>query len=456
MKHLKHILFALALTLLAGRVHAATNVVLNANNSGAGSLRQTILDSVSGDTICFTNILSGATILLTSGQITLDKSLTIDASTLASGITLNGNNASRIFTVNSGTTNVLTALTLTNGNSGKNNSGGGIYNFGTLTVNQSALSGNTANNNSGGGIYNDSGTLTVNQSMLSGNTASSGGGIYNKSGTLMVNQGMVFGNAANFGGGIYNFGTLTVNQSTLSGNTANNSGGGFYSNGGTLTVNQSTLFGNNTGNNGGGIFDDHGTLTVNQSTLSRNTAHFVGGGIYQYYGALNLNRSIVAGNSGGSGSDNIEGNIASGVNNLTSGNPLLAALGNYGGPTPTMPPLPGSPAIDGCTGGTNFTTDQRGFPRIAGPFADIGAVEGVFNPNFPLINPVRLGNGTFRFSFTNLTGASYTIFASTNVALPITQWSNLGAPMESPAGTFQITDPQATNKAQRFYRVTSP
>jgi hypothetical protein len=61
-----------------------------------------------------------------------------------------------------------------------------------------------------------------------------------------------------------------------------------------------------------------------------------------------------------------------------------------------------------------------------------------------------------RFSFTNLAGASYTILATTNLALLLAQWSNLGAPVESPAGTFQFTDPQATNNAQRFYRVRSP
>jgi hypothetical protein len=36
-----------------------------------------------------------------------------------------------------------------------------------------------------------------------------------------------------------------------------------------------------------------------------------------------------------------------------------------------MPPLPGSPVLDGCTNGTSFTTDQRGYPRIVGPYADI-------------------------------------------------------------------------------------
>jgi hypothetical protein len=69
----------------------------------------------------------------------------------------------------------------------------------------------------------------------------------------------------------------------------------------------------------------------------------------------------------------------SGSANLTSGDPQLAPLGNYGGPTLTMPPLPGSPAIDaGDDSATNsFVTDQRGpgFPRFVGLHVDIGAFE---------------------------------------------------------------------------------
>ncbi len=56
----------------------------------------------------------------------------------------------------------------------------------------------------------------------------------------------------------------------------------------------------------------------------------------------------------------------------------------------------------------------------------------------------------------NLTPA--TVFASTNVAAPFNTWSNLGPAVESPAssGQYQFTDPQATNKAAKFYRVRSP
>jgi hypothetical protein len=65
-----------------------------------------------------------------------------------------------------------------------------------------------------------------------------------------------------------------------------------------------------------------------------------------------------------------------GSHNLTNGAPMLAPLGDYGGLTQTMPPLPGSPAVDA---GTNIVslpdTDQRGFARVVNGTVDIGAVE---------------------------------------------------------------------------------
>jgi hypothetical protein len=52
----------------------------------------------------------------------------------------------------------------------------------------------------------------------------------------------------------------------------------------------------------------------------------------------------------------------------------------------------------------------------------------------------------------------YTVLASTNVALPVSAWSNLGLAVETPPGSgqFQFTDSQATNHARRFYRVHLP
>ena len=59
------------------------------------------------------------------------------------------------------------------------------------------------------------------------------------------------------------------------------------------------------------------------------------------------------------------------VNNL---DPLLTALGAYGGPTLVHMLKHNSPAIDGVAGNNAPGTDQRGFPRPQGGY-DIGAVE---------------------------------------------------------------------------------
>ena len=101
------------------------------------------------------------------------------------------------------------------------------------------------------------------------------------------------------------------------------------------------------------------------------------------------------------------------------------------------------------SGGTSFF-------RV-GSNAGIGSAWQIIASTPPtLTGPTRLGNGSFRFSFANIAGASFTVLTSTNLALPLSNWTSLGAPSENPAGTYQFTDSAATNSPGRFYRVTSP
>ena len=69
--------------------------VTSDSDSGPGSLRQAILDAQPGDVIDFAPNLAGATIRLTSGQLLVSNTLTIDGST-APGVTVSGNGASRV------------------------------------------------------------------------------------------------------------------------------------------------------------------------------------------------------------------------------------------------------------------------------------------------------------------------------------------------------------------------
>jgi hypothetical protein len=169
------------------------------------------------------------------------------------------------------------------------------------------------------------------------------------------------------GGGISNNVTLTISNSTISGNSV------FV---GCLGVPPTCTA------DGGGI-DNSGTLRINSSTISGNGASSYqgfasGGGIW---GTAILQNSIVANSpSGGNCSTTMTSNgynLSSdntcnfnGTGDLNNTDPKLGKLGNYGGPTQTMPLLSGSPAIDagnpgGCTDGHGhlLKTDQRGKPR---------------------------------------------------------------------------------------------
>jgi hypothetical protein len=75
----------------------------------------------------------------------------------------------------------------------------------------------------------------------------------------------------------------------------------------------------------------------------------------------------------------------------------------------------------------------------------------------PVLNPIKLGDGSIRFGFSNPSGPDYRVLASPSLAAPINTWSNLGPATETPPGSgqFQFTDHQATNYAKRFYRVSS-
>ncbi len=414
------IVVAALLALGVGRdAHAATLTVVNTNDSGAGSLRRAIADAAPGDTIDFNAGLTGQTITLTTGELVVSKNLTVNGP--VAGITVSGNNASRVFEISGGVTANMSGLTLAGGNGA--NSGGGILNDGILTLTNSTISGNTANNE-GGGIFNG-GTLTVSNSAVSGNSTRSraggiGGGIYNL-GTLTISNSTVSGNSTSYiGGGIYNLGTLTVSNSTVSGN-ATKGGGGIYNDGG-LILSNSTISGNSASYIGGGIFNE-GTLTLSNNTISCNSAYY-GGGIYnEWPGTLTLMNSTVSGNSANFGggissggtltlmNSTVSGNSAGGncsttvlnssgtitslgynldsdgtcnltaAGDLPNTNPMLDPLAlNPPGTTQTQALQPGSPAIDhipfgtnGC--GTTVSTDQRGVSRPQGYGCEIGAYE---------------------------------------------------------------------------------
>ena len=454
-----------------GAVEYQPVIVSNNNDSGAGSLRAAV-DSPFTTVVRFDPALAGQTITLTNGQLLASKNLTIDASALPGGIRIDGNGTSRVFSVTNGSSAVLNSLTITNGfapsgDFSVNGGGGGIFcrrsRVDLLNCSIVNCSSGTPGGlpQLGGAITCDYGEVHLTACTLSGNSAYGGGGIYN-SGTLTINNSTLKDNSASSGGGISSLGgTIGLTNVTLVGNSAF-AGGAFYNNTSMAVLTHCTLAQNqSTGTNmlyagGGAIQNDSAPLTLIACILAGNTAATgTGPDLWMDSGTLTANNCLIG--------NFIDSTIVDGVNfNLagTGSSPLdamLAPLGDYGGPTETMPPRPGSPAID-KGGVTALTTDQRGYPRPVGLAADIGAVEVsiVSNP-CRITGVIRLGDGSVQFGFTNLSGSMFSVRASTNVALPLNQWSNLGPVTEMPPGSgqFQFTDVQATNHSHRYYRVSS-
>ncbi len=405
-------------------------------DSGPNSLRGAIANASDGDTIVFDSSLANQTITLTSGELVINKNLTIQW-TGSGSLTVSGNNATRVFNISSDKTVQISGLTIANGNTDL--VGGGIFNSGVLTMTNCTVSGNSAGNG-GGGIRNE-GKLTMTNCTVSGNSANTfggdGGGISNSS-TLTMTNCTVSGNRALVGGGISNFSTLTMTNCTVSGNSAPSGGGGIR---------------------------NEGTLTMTNCTVSGNSAP--GGGGIINFATLNLNNSIVANNSALSGGPDISGSVSSGdfnlikntsgisgtlpgSNNITGQDPKLAPLGNYGGPTQTHALLCGSPAID--RGSNNLakdennntlTTDQRGSARIVNTTVDIGAFEaGIFL--CPTSLPFAVVGQSYNQVISAVGGASpYTFSLASGSSLPqglslSTSGTISGTPTQTGTFTFIV------------------
>jgi Right handed beta helix region/Chlamydia polymorphic membrane protein (Chlamydia_PMP) repeat len=228
---------------------AATLTVTNTHDSGGGSLRQAVANASPGDTIAF-SLTYPATITLTTGQININKDLTINGPG-ESKLTISGNNAWRVMSIPGSYTVSISGLRIANGKAPPDDDGGGIYNNGSLTLSDCTFSNNIGD--WGGGLHNDN-QLTVTNCTFSGNKSPSGGGFHND-------------------------GTATIGRSTFSGNSAKSGKGGGIMNedGATLIVTDST-FANNIANSldGGGIANVDSTLTVERSTFTGNTAVFGG------------------------------------------------------------------------------------------------------------------------------------------------------------------------------------
>ena len=394
-------------------VHAATITVTNTNDSGTGSLRQALAAAYDGDTINFAS--PTGTIALTSGELVVDKSVTIsqvanqfNAGAIgANQLAIDGSNFYRVFHISSGKTVAISGLTIRNGLS--NGNGGGIYNdHATLTVSNCTLFGNAAGedglyNGNGGGIYNDHATLTVSNCTIFGNAAGNGGGIYNDgasgSATLTISNSTLIDDrtpsAVFNSGGSSGSATVTITNSTFNSFLAgasiyNDAQGGSA----TVTITNSTfncfLAGESIYN---GAQGGSATVTLTNSTLNDSPIGNLG---TLRIGNTILNSSdtdiptIIPGQGtvtslGYNLSSDSGGGYLTATGDQINKDPMLGHLAYYGGPVRTHMLLTGSPAIDKGKNVNGLATDQRGLARSiddgsianasGGDGTDIGAFE---------------------------------------------------------------------------------
>ncbi len=304
----------------------------------------------------------------------------------------------------------------------------------------------------GAGIrFNSSGKLSINASRIVDNTTSgdgaTGAGIQMQQGELSIldswfNSNLTSGETAG-GGGIWSQSAVIIRASTLSGNSTEGTsspGAGLQIAGGTLQLINTTISGNDTLNgDGAGIHGNNAIISVNNSTIANNSASNAGGGIALTAGgaaSLTIHNSVIANNTDngtapdftGTGvlieseavrysliGDNAGTTLAeSQTADPTTGNlvgdggasgvidPMLLALSDHGGITPSQPPEPNSPLIDAGDPGflpNSFEPllqyDQRGAPyeRVRTRL-DMGAIEKLVPLQIDWQTPEDIAVGT--------------------------------------------------------------
>jgi hypothetical protein len=244
------------------------------------------------------------------------------------------------------------------GGSGGAGNGGGIYNAGTLVMQNSATvqsntqntggtgtaGGKKSNPGAGGtggagglGGHIDGCAVTVAGGIkgadglvggpgadgaIGSNGTANGGGIYNASSLTLTGCVVKSNSAKNDGGGIYSKAPLTIVQSTLQSNTADSdldahgTGGAVFQTGSTLGIQQSSVITNTAASGGGVGIMTTAIATVVNSTFNGNIA-MVNGGALDVENAgttLKLSQSTVTNNSvtsgGGGGLANSLGTVA--------------------------------------------------------------------------------------------------------------------------------------------------
>ena len=343
-------------------------------------MREALALIANDGTITFDPGLAGGVLTLTSGQLAIDSSVTVDASA-AAPVTISAGGASRVLQVAAGVVVAMNDLVIRDGAAAPQ--GGGILNYGDLSLDRVVVTDNVENSAGppsfdlgGGGIYNgDGATLNLTESTVSDNATVNqpGGGIYGFfNSAVNVTRSTISNNVGgDVAGGLRTLGNATIVNSTISGNTSTAwHGGALFATDGTVAISNSTIVGNNSpGGTAGGLmvatFGAPVSVTIADSVIADNGTYncqVEGGGA-----------AVLTSLGGNVTTDPSCAPIASDQDVGPSG-ALVDALADNGGPTLTHALLAGSPAIDAAVGACP-ATDQRGVTRDA--VCDVGAFEFV-------------------------------------------------------------------------------
>ena len=352
----------------------ATITVVNNGDSGVGSLRQALSDSVSGDTVTFSTTM---TVNLNS-QLVISKNVTIAGDLNHDGVadvTLSGQYKTQVLRVGSGVTATLDGLVITQGLAAGNGAaagvdgtaamGGGIVNLGNLTLNNVRVTSNAASGGGGGG--------GVTAPYVGGAVGGGGGG------------GGALGGQAGGHGGTSGFGTGVYGGTSGSANTGGN-GGGYNPNymggrGGSSSGGAGGVGAANYSNGGAGGTANNGTISIGGGgggsgwDKPGRAGASASGGIYNassgtltVVGTSVISNNIAAGGGGGGGgglggSADSGGAAGKGVGAIWNKGTLLMTAANFA-------------AMSGNVGGSG-----SGGPALGGGStgASVAAVNNIFN-----------------------------------------------------------------------------
>ena len=292
--------------------------------------------------------------------------------------------------------------------------GGGVLTDSELGLKGTRIVDNetTVVDGNGGAVDNDAqAKVQIRNSLIEGNTAlgEAGGVAGSLDGPTRIDQVVIRGNTGGEGGGVQAVGEVTITRSTIVDNHAvsglddelGDGGGVYVDDQGVLAVENSTITGNFALRSGGGVYGEPGAIAdIKSATIARNRADSgdtglgTGGGVQIDAATFEVVNSIIALNTatGGAGSDCGGGTYLGTAPNLIStaaggcapGSPIVAADPGLGelagsghasnGATPTIPLLPGSPALDAADPALSPPRDQRATLRDDG-HPDLGAYE---------------------------------------------------------------------------------